>query len=160
MNTCRKFSLCYLLTQYTQERDTAYFCDSEIFRFFVWSTTKKDFNRMTLRVLWNNQIDTLFHVFISCLYVFRASQSSSSGDRIVLVHHLVWLVCVSDCLVCRSGGNCCSSIPTGIPSSHSYRLIIPDGVLIQFDLLMMSAVMLETCRDMKKCVKLVISKNL
>jgi len=37
---------------------------------------------------------------------------------------------------------------TGIPSSHLHRLIIPD-VLIQFDLLMMSAVTLETCRDMK-----------
>jgi len=47
-----------------------------------------------------------------------------------------------------------------------HRLIIPDDVLIQFDLLMMSTVMLETCmRDeinkyMKKCVRLVISKNL
>ena len=32
---------------------------------------------------------------------------------------------------------------------QSLRLIIPDDVLIQFDLLMMSAVMLKTCRDMK-----------
>ena len=53
---------------------------------------------------------------------------------------------------------------TGIPSSHLHRLIIPDDVLIQFDLLMMSAVTLETCRHeinkyMKKCVKLVISQN-
>jgi len=38
---------------------------------------------------------------------------------------------------------------TGIPSSHLHRLIIPDDVLIQFDLLTMSAVTLETCRDMK-----------
>jgi len=38
---------------------------------------------------------------------------------------------------------------TGIPSSHFHRLIIPDDVLIQLDLLMMSIVMLETCRDMK-----------
>ena len=38
---------------------------------------------------------------------------------------------------------------TGIPSSHLHTLIIPDYVLIQFDLLMMSAVTLETCRDMK-----------
>jgi len=41
--------------------------------------------------------------FISFLYTFRGSQRSSSGDRIVLIHHLVRLVCVSDCLVCRSG---------------------------------------------------------
>jgi len=38
---------------------------------------------------------------------------------------------------------------TGTPSSHLHRLIIPDDVLIQFDLLMMSALTLETCRDMK-----------
>jgi len=43
-----------------------------------------------------------------------------------------------------------SSIPqTGIPNSHLHRLIIPEDVLIQFDLLMMSAATLETCSDMK-----------
>jgi len=47
-----------------------------------------------------------------------------------------------------SGGKCISLL-NGIPSSHIHRLIIPDYVLIQFDLLMMSAVTLETCRDMK-----------
>jgi len=36
---------------------------------------------------------------------------------------------------------------TGIASSHSHRLIIPDDVLIQFDLLMMSTVTVETCRE-------------
>jgi len=40
-------------------------------------------------------------------------------------------------------------VKTGIPSSHLHRLIIPDDVLIQFDLQMMSTVMLETCREMK-----------
>ena len=34
-------------------------------------------------------------------------------------------------------------------TKQSHRLIIPDYVLIQFDLLMMSAVTFETCRDMK-----------
>ena len=38
-------------------------------------------------------------------------------------------------------------VMTGIPSSHSHRLIIPDDVLIQFDLLMTSTVVLETCRE-------------
>jgi len=41
------------------------------------------------------------------------------------------------------------SLLTGIPSSHLHRLIIPDYVLMQFDLLMMSTVTLETCREMK-----------
>jgi len=39
---------------------------------------------------------------------------------------------------------------TGTPSSHSHKLIIPDDVLIQFDLPIMSTVMLETCREMKQ----------
>jgi len=38
---------------------------------------------------------------------------------------------------------------SSIRSSHLHRLIIPDDVLIQFDLLIMSAVTLVTCRDMK-----------
>jgi len=38
---------------------------------------------------------------------------------------------------------------TVIPNGHSHILFIPVDVLIQFDLLMMRAVMLETCRDMK-----------
>jgi hypothetical protein len=42
-----------------------------------------------------------------------------------------------------------SFLLTGILISHLHRLIIPDDVLIQFDLLMMSIVMLETCREMK-----------
>jgi len=29
------------------------------------------------------------YLFISSLYMFRASQCSSSGDQIVLIHHLV-----------------------------------------------------------------------
>ena len=76
-----------------------------------------------------------------------------------------WCLYLYLCLVCRSGGNC-SSLLTGIPSTHSHRLIIPDDVLTQFDLLMMSTVMLETCREMKcinkymkKCIRLVINKN-
>jgi len=98
-------------------------------------------------------ITNLTHFFIysiiSSLYMFRASQCSSSGDRNPLIHHLVSLVCVSDCLVCRSR----VSLLTGIPSSYLHRLIIPDDVLIQFDLLVMSIVMLQTCRETKQINK-------
>ena len=102
---------------------------------------KFHFNKNTDNtILAKDQLDTLFHVFIYfvSLHVLGIT-CSSSGEQIVLIHHLVWLVCVSDCLVCL----------TGIPSSHLHRLIIPDDVLTQFDLLMMSTVMLETCREMK-----------
>jgi hypothetical protein len=60
-----------------------------------------------------------FIFFISPLYMFPASQCSSSGDRIVLIHHLVWLVCVSDCLVGRS---------TGLPSSASSWSLTKDHI--------------------------------
>jgi hypothetical protein len=40
-------------------------------------------------------------------------------------------------------------VRNGIPSSHLHRLIIPGDVLIQFGLLMVSTVILETCREMK-----------
>jgi len=59
-----------------------------------------------------------------------------------------------------------NSLLIGIQCRHLRRLIIPDDVLIQFDLLMMSTVMLETCREikinkyMKKFIELVIGKNL
>jgi len=35
------------------------------------------------------------YLFISSFYMFRTSQCSSSGDRIVLIHHLVLFVCVT-----------------------------------------------------------------
>ena len=87
-------------------------------------------NCISSKILVNNQLDALFPVFIYFISLHVSSiKCSSSGDRIVLIHHLVWLVCVSDCLVCRSGGNC-SSFRTAIPSSHLKRLTIPDDVLI------------------------------
>jgi len=46
------------------------------------------------QILGNNQRDALFfyvfmYLFILCLDMLRASQRSSSGDRILLIHHLV-----------------------------------------------------------------------
>jgi len=55
-------------------------------------------------LLITNLTHFFMYLFISSLYMFRESQCSSSGDRIVLIHHLVLLVCVSDCLVFRSVG--------------------------------------------------------
>jgi hypothetical protein len=74
------------------------------------------------QILVNNQPDALFHVFI---YSFHLSacferQVLIIRDRFALIHHLVWLVCVSDCLVClrphASEGEMRSSTP---PSSSA-----------------------------------------
>jgi hypothetical protein len=45
-------------------------------------------------IIVNNQLDALFqciYLFISLLYMFRATQCSSSGESIVSIHHLVYI---------------------------------------------------------------------
>jgi len=46
----------------------------------------------------NKQLDALFYVFISLLYMFRATQCSSSGVSIVSIHHLLYITlnCIPD----------------------------------------------------------------
>jgi len=39
-------------------------------------------------------------------------------------------------------------ISTCIPDGHLQRVTIPDAVLVQFDLLLMSTTLLETCRGL------------
>jgi hypothetical protein len=74
-------------------------------------------------------ITNLMHFFMY-LFIYVISlhvlsiKSSSSGDRIVLIH--AWY------------GSQEVPILTSIPSSHLHRLIIPDDVLIQLNLLIMS----------------------
>ena len=54
-------------------------------------------------ILFNNQHDILFfNVCISLLYVFRATQCSSSGESNVSIYHLVYNTLVGDCQVCQS----------------------------------------------------------
>jgi hypothetical protein len=53
-------------------------------------------------------------------------------------------------LIIRRSNCINTSSSTAVASWPAYQvLIIPDDVLMQFDLLMMSMVMLETCREMK-----------
>ena len=68
--------------------------------------------------------------------MFLALSCSSSGGQI-LVQHLVSSLCLGDCL----GTN---PLLTCVLNSHLKRVTIPDAVLIQFDLLRMSIIVLET----------------
>jgi len=88
----------------------------------------------------NNQLDALFSMclFTSLLYMFLATQCSSSGESIVSIHHLV---CIT---LCRW----LSGMPTCIPVTYR-EWYIPDNVLIQLILLMMSTGLLETRREVK-----------
>jgi len=82
-----------------------------------------------------------FNVLISLLYMFRATQCPSSGEAIVSIHHLVYIT------PCRwlSGLQVRFVYQTAIYT----ELYIPDDVLIQLILLIMSTGLLETCREVK-----------
>ena len=93
----------------------------------------------------NDQLDVqIFNAFITILYMymFRAISCSSSGGQIVLIQQLVSSLSVSDRPVHRLSENWLQPCS---PDGHLLRVTIPDAVLIQFDLLRMSKILLETC---------------
>ena len=58
-------------------------------------------------VLINNQLDAQFllYIFIAILYMFRATLWASSGQSIVSIQHLVYVILCSDRPVRRAGRN-------------------------------------------------------
>jgi hypothetical protein len=119
----------------------------------LWNKTQYfifSWQRISLRFLANNQLDALLHVFIcfiplhvssiTVLIIRRSNCINTSSGMISLRKWLLGMLVRKEL----------SSLLTGIQSSHLHRLIIPDDVLIQFDLLIMSTMMLETCRQMKE----------
>jgi len=85
---------------------------------------------------------TLCYVII--LDMFRAVPRSSSGGQIV--QHLVSSLSVNGCIVHWLRADSVCSQPAYCTAV--YRVTIPDAVIIQFDLLKMSMVLLETCREL------------
>ena len=79
--------------------------------------------------------------------MFRAVPCSFSGGHIVLLHHLVSSLSVNGCTVRRLRADC-SPLSTDVLYSRLQRVTIPDAVTIQYDLLKMSIVLLETCRGL------------
>jgi hypothetical protein len=101
--------------------------------------------------------------YIIVLDMFRAIPCSFSGSQIVLLQHLVPSLSVPQLRVD------CSPLSTGALNGCLRIVKIPDVVTIQFDLLKISMVLLETCRVLlcntyysrinKLCIKLVIEKK-
>jgi len=77
-----------------------------------------------------------FNTFITILYMFRAISCSSLEGQIVLIQYLVSSLSVSD----RSVHKC-----TCAPNGHLLKVTVPDAVLVQFDLLRIKKISLETC---------------
>jgi len=85
--------------------------------------------------------------YIIILDMFRAVLCSSSGGQIVFLHPLVSSLSVNGRTVCRLTADC-SPPSTGVLYGRLQRVTIPEGVIIQFVLLKMSTVLLETCRGL------------
>jgi len=82
--------------------------------------------------------------YTTILNMFRAARRSSSGGQIVLLQSLVSSPSVNSRTVCRWRADC-SPLSTGILYGCIQRVTIPEPVVIQFVLLRMSGVLLETC---------------
>jgi len=82
--------------------------------------------------------------YIIILNMFRAVPCSSSGEQIVLLQPLVSSLSVNGRTVCRLRADC-SPLSTCILHGPLQRVTIPEAVIIQFVLLKMSKVLLETC---------------
>jgi len=86
-----------------------------------------------------------FNVFISLLYMFRATQCTSSGESVVSVHHLIYIT------LCRwlSGMQVREELRPAYQTATYTEWYISDDVLIQLILLMMCTVLLKTCKEVK-----------
>jgi len=79
--------------------------------------------------------------------MFRALPCPSSGGQIVLLQNLVSSLSVNGPAVHRLRADC-SPLSTGVLYSRLKRVTIPDAAIIQYDLLKMNMVRLETCRGL------------
>jgi len=82
--------------------------------------------------------------YTTILNMFRAARCSSSGGPIVTPQPLVSSLFTSSRTVCRWRADC-SPLSTYILYGCLRRVTIPEAVVIQLVLLMISSVLLETC---------------
>jgi len=92
----------------------------------------------------NSFIFQQYICYTTLLNMFRAARCSSSGGSIVSPQPLVSSPSVSSRTVCGWRADC-SPLSTGILYGLLKRVTIPEAVIIQFVLLKMSKVLLETC---------------
>jgi len=79
------------------------------------------------------------HVSNSAMLIFRRSYCIVTASGIVTLCKRLYSTLVESRLCLLS---------TGVLYSHLQRVMIPDAVTIQYDLLKMSMLMLETCRGL------------
>ena len=133
------------LTWYLKQR-SEYLCKMQIivFSWFFFFSSSSSVHHGIIPV--NNQLDEQFflYMFISILYMFRATVCSSSGESIVSIRHLAY--------VTLCGWSYAGVDGTSTPAYQTITRIewhMPNVVLIQLILLMTSTQLLETCRVSK-----------
>ena len=114
-----------------------------IFEVFLTVHHSIDFFQVT-NLIHTSFILLQYVCYIIILNLFRALLCLSSGGQIVLLHPLVSSLSVNGRTVCRLRADC-SPLSTGILYCCLQRVTIPEAVIIQFVLLKMSKVLLETC---------------
>ena len=87
------------------------------------------------------------HVSSSTMLIFRWSYCIITASGMVTLRKRPYSMQVEGGL---------RPLSTGILNSGLRRVTIPDAVIIQFDLLMMSIVLLETCRGLSCNIYIVI----
>ena len=101
-------------------------------------------------ILFNDQLDAQFffvYVYFNSLHV--------SSIQVLIIKRFNCINTIPCILVCHSGRLVCMFGRTGVPSKPAYQTVtykewhVPDIVLIQLNLLMISTWMLETCRELK-----------
>jgi hypothetical protein len=91
----------------------------------------------------NDQLDAQLLYFI-----IRLLQSSTCFEQRHAHHQEVSCTNTASGIVTLCKWPSSMQVSTCIPDSHLQRMTIPDAVLIQFDFLMMSTTLLETCRGL------------
>jgi len=108
-----------------------------------WLTVHRSITLVNFQLDAQNSL-FIYNTFIKSLYMFRAVRCSSSGGLIVYMQALVSSLSVGDSPVHRLRKN---SFLTGAQDSRLQTVTISDSAYIQLDLLKMSSVLLEICRD-------------
>ena len=107
--------------------------------------------QLNAQFLYSITIDMLHHnprhVSSSTMLIFRRSNCIITASGIVTVCKRPYSMPVESGL---------SPLSTGILYGRLQRVTIPDAVIIQFDLLKMSIVLLETCRGLRCNIYVVI----
>ena len=103
---------------------------------YTIATTRRETTKVQKNMWWHWGGDPL-HVSSNTLLIIRKSNCINTASGIVFS--------VSDRPVCRLRRNFLLNLNTGWSLTEN---TIPDAVLIQFDLLIMSTDLLETCRGL------------